>query len=256
MRDVTVIVPTRQEAENVTALATRVTAVLARSPLDWELVFVDDSDDETVAVLAGLAAARPPVSVVHRPPADRMGGLSGAVLAGLAGTSSRWVAVMDADLQHPPETLVALLHPLMAREADVAVASRYCPGGSPGGLSGPWRTAVSAGARAAVRTVFPQLRSVSDPLGGFFAFDRVVVDGVGLRPEGFKILLEVLVRGRWSQVAEVPFAFAARRDGRSKAGVREGMRFVRHVGRLWMAGGETGLGGPGAVPVGLSQSAA
>jgi len=200
MPDVTVIVPTRNEAGNVAVVADRVAAALwgarlgASARLDWELVFVDDSDDETVAVLAGLAAVTPPVSVVHRAVEERVAGLSGAVLAGLAVTTSRWVAVMDADLQHPPELLGDLLDPVVCGRADVAIASRYCAGRR-GGATGRWGRVVSGGARSTVRMAFPRVRPVSDPLGGFFAFDRAVVEGVHLRPEGFKILLEVLVRG-------------------------------------------------------------
>ena len=248
MPDVTVIVPTRNEAGNVAVVADRVAAALwgarpgASARLDWELVFVDDSDDETVAVLAGLAAVTPPVSVVHRAVEERVAGLSGAVLAGLAVTTSRWVAVMDADLQHPPELLGDLLDPVVCGRADVAIASRYCAGRR-GGATGRWGRVVSGGARSTVRMAFPRVRPVSDPLGGFFAFDRAVVEGVHLRPEGFKILLEVLVRGRWSRVAEVPYNAAMRTTGRSKAGLSEHTRFARHVARLWLAAGETQLSG-------------
>lgn len=235
--DLTVIVPTRHEAGNVAVVARRVAAALPDPGLRWQLVFVDDSDDDTVRVLSGLAASSPAIEMIHRRPGDRAGGLSGAVLAGLAATSSRWVAVMDADLQHPPELLALLLEPLMGGVADIAIASRYLPGASPGGLSGSWRKAVSAAARGAAWAALPRVRGVSDPLGGFFAFDRAVVTGVDLRPLGFKVLLEVLVRGRYERVAEVPYRFDTRSADRSKAGLVEGVRFGRHVGRLWRTAG-------------------
>jgi dolichol-phosphate mannosyltransferase len=241
MVDVTVVVPTRHERGNVAALAARLAGSLDPTGIDWRLLFVDDSDDDTPDVIASLPSPR--VGVLHRPPAERTGGLSGAVMAGVAATTSRWVAVMDGDLQHPPEAVGQLLEPLRSGTADLVVASRYVAGGSPGGLAGPWRLFVSGAARRAAHLVFPRSRRVSDPLGGFFAFDRAVVEGVSLRPHGFKILLEVIVRGRWSQVAVVPYRFAARVDGRSKAGLREGMRFVRHVCQLWVDAGQTGLSG-------------
>jgi dolichol-phosphate mannosyltransferase len=239
--DVTVIVPTRHEAGNVAILAHTISALLGA--YHWQVVFVDDSDDDTVDVLTGLAAEDPRFVVIHRPPGEREGGLSGAVLRGVAETSSRFVAVMDADLQHPPAVLIPLLAPLAAGSADIVVGTRYRDGGSPGGLAGPGRRAVSSGARTLVRAAFPSLRAVSDPLGGMFAFDRSVVAGVDLRPEGFKILLEILVRGRWGRVAEVPFEFAPRHEGASKAGFREGMRFLRHLGRLWADAPTVGLEG-------------
>jgi dolichol-phosphate mannosyltransferase len=249
--DVTVIVPTRHEAGNVAVLAHAVGALL--DPLfEWHLIFVDDSDDETVDVLTALVLDEPRVSFIHRPPGDRAGGLSGAVLRGLAASDSRFVAVMDADLQHPPAVLLPLLAPLGAGSADIVVATRYRDGGSPGGLAGPGRRAVSAGARALVHLMLPSVRRVSDPLGGLFAFDRSVVDGVELRPSGFKILLEVLARGRWDTVAEVPYEFAPRLEGASKANVREGLRFLRHLGRLWTEMPSLNLSGAHTRPVSLA----
>ena len=240
MNDVTVIVPTRHEAGNVAVLAHTLSVLLSPS-WAWQLIFVDDSDDETVDVLASLAAEDDHITFIHRAPGERDGGLSGAVLCGLAASDSRFVAVMDADLQHPPAVLPSLLAPLGAGSADIVVATRYREGGSPGGLAGPGRRAVSAGARRLVHLLLPGVRSVSDPLGGLFAFDRSVVAGIDLRPSGFKILLEVLARGHWQAVAEVPYEFAPRLEGASKAGLREGLRFLRHLTRL--------VGAPVAPPV-------
>lgn len=231
MHDVVVLVPTRHEAPNVTALAERAEMALEATGLRWRIVFVDDSDDETVAVLAGLAAVSDRVSVLHRAPGERRGGLAGAVLAGLAVAESRWVAVMDADLQHPPELLADLLQPLRAGTAQVVVGSRFlAPLG--GGRRGRVRPAVSEFARRSVRAALPRARVVSDPLGGFFAFERHVVDDVAIRPDAARVLLELLVRGRWTLVAEIPYVLADRLAGRSKAGPGEGWRLAWQVARL------------------------
>jgi dolichol-phosphate mannosyltransferase len=231
MHDVVVLVPTRHEAANVAALAERAELALEETGLDWRIVFVDDSDDETVAVLAGLAAVTDRVSVLHRAPGERRGGVAGALLAGLAVAESRWVAVMDADLQHPPELLPDVLRPLRAGTAHVVVGSRFlAPAG--GGRHGRVRPAVSAAARRGVRAALAPARAVTDPLGGFFAFERSVVDDVALRPDAVRLLLEVLVRGRWTLVAEVPYALAERVAGRSKASPGEGWRLAWQVARL------------------------
>ena len=248
MVDVSVLVPSRHEAGNVAAVVRRVATSMAATGLDWQLVFIDDSEDETVAVLDGLAAFVAGVEVIHRPAGARVGGLGGAVVEGLRATDSRWVVVMDADLQHPPEVIGCLLTPLAEGTAQVVVASRYCAGGGPDGLDGAWRRAMSRTTRAVARLVLPRLRPVADPLAGFFAFERDIVDPAQLHPEGFKILLELLVRGRWVDVAEVPYTFAARTDGRSKAGLREGLRFGRHLARLWLEAGQADLSGPGVLP--------
>src|ERR1700730_9631981 len=210
MLDLVVLVPTRHEASNVTAVAERVEGALAATRLTWRLVFVDDSDDETVAVLAGLAAVSNDITVLHRPPSSRAGGLAGAVLAALEFATSRWVAVLDADLQHPPELLVDLLEPLRAETAQVAVGSRFLLDPNAGGRGGRLRPAVSSGPRRLVRRSLPRARVVTDPLGGFFAFDRSMVDGTAINPEGVRFLLELLVRGRQTLVAEIPYTLAVR----------------------------------------------
>jgi glycosyltransferase involved in cell wall biosynthesis len=248
--DLVVLVPTRDEAANVATVVRRVCDALAPVPFSWELVFVDDSDDETVGVLAGLAALFPGIELLHRPEGQREGGLSGAVLAGLAATSSRWVAVMDADLQHPPELLPELIGPLADTSADVVVATRFAAGSGCRGLASPWRRAMSRLARAVTRVAIPQARTISDPLGGFFAFDRAVLDSEDIRPDGFKLLLEVLVRSRWCRTVEVPYQFGARCQGHSKTDLHEGIRFLRQIARLWLQAGTHDLAGsrhPGSV---------
>jgi len=142
---------------------------------------------------------------------------------------------MDADLQHPPEVLPELVAAVLDEGADVSVASRYCRGSAvdaTDGLDGRWRRLVSRACRWPVWLTRPRLRQVRDPLGGFFALRRDVLEDAQLRPAGFKILLEVLGRGRWEHVREVPYRFAPREAGSSKAEFRQGLVFLRQVGRL------------------------
>lgn len=231
--DVAVVVPSRDEADNVAPLVARATETLQQLGLKWELVFVDDSDDATPDHVREAGRRHPGVRLLHRPPGARSGGLSGAVLSGFEATSGAVVAVMDADLQHPPELLPDLLGPVWRREADITVASRFVPsGGRMEGLDGQWRRFACQGSRSSTRVLFPRVRCVSDPLAGFFAFRRPVIDGVSLRPEGFKILLELLVRGSWNSVVEIPCVLEERQHGESKAGFGEFVAFGRHVARL------------------------
>ena len=227
-----IVVPTRNEAANVAQLVSRISVALDDFEDDWEIVFVDDSDDSTPAVIASLAEAGRPVRIVHREPGERSGGLSGAVLEGFAASDAAVLVVMDADLQHPPELLPQLVAPILAEDADVVVATRYAGTGTAGGLDGVGRRVISSGSRRVVQLVLPRSRAATDPLGGFFALRRDVVDGVGLQPDGFKILLEILTRGRWRRLDEVPYDFAAREGGESKAGIREGVRFAGHLASL------------------------
>jgi glycosyltransferase involved in cell wall biosynthesis len=229
-----VVVPTRNEADNVEQLVTRTAAALEAGPWTWELLLVDDSDDDTPERARALACTGVPVRVLHRPLGERHDGLSGAVSSGFAAARGGMLAVMDADLQHPPEVLPELVSAVVGG-ADVAVASRYCAGAAPDasdGLDGAWRRWVSLLCRLPVWAVRPGLRSVKDPLAGFFVLRRSVLSGVELRPTGYKILLEVLVRGRWHRTVEVPYRFAPREAGSSKAELKQGLVFLRHVARL------------------------
>jgi glycosyltransferase involved in cell wall biosynthesis len=237
---VSVVVPTREEAANVFELHRRVAAVLRAIGVEWELVYVDDSDDETPRVVRELAHESESVRLLHRPPNQRVGGLAGALAIGLCNARGDVVVVMDGDLQHPPETIGRLLPPLLMGEADVSIGSRYIPGGGCEGLGGPWRRTVSVTSKLLSYAVFPEVRAVSDPGSGLFGLRREVIDGVVLRPEGFKMLLELLVRGSWERAYEFPYAFGGRMYGASKTTMREGTRFLRHVGRLWWT---TRLGG-------------
>jgi dolichol-phosphate mannosyltransferase len=229
----TVIVPTRNEEHNVEALLGRLGP--ATAPLRAEIIVVDDSDDDTPDAVAYYAkACSVPVRVVHRPPGSRRGGLSSAVIAGARVAVGDWVLVMDADLQHPPETAAVLASTAIGGDCDIVVGTRYADGGSPGkGLDGGGRVFVSSWATRFVQSVFPRrLAMVSDPLSGLFAFRTAIVNLDHLKPAGFKILLEILVRNPDARVAEVPYCFAPRNAGESKASLRQGLTFLRHVARL------------------------
>jgi dolichol-phosphate mannosyltransferase len=229
---VSVVVPTRNEALNVAPLVARVAGALGPRHPRWELVFVDDSDDATPQAV--LAAARDgyPVRLLHRAPEVRWGGLGGAVSDGFRVAQGEVIAVMDADLQHPPEVLPALFARAQSSQVDLVVGDRFRWPGAAAGLAGPWRHFVARGGRHLVHLLVPPSRALHDPLSGLFAFRAELLDGVDLRPSGYKVLLEVAVQARPQAVTNVGFDFAPRRAGRSKASWREGVVFLRHLGRL------------------------
>ncbi len=226
-----VVIPTRNEAENLEALWFRLSSTLAG--LDAEVCFVDDSDDTTPAQLTALAGEHAEVRCLLRRGEDRAGGLSTAVVAGLHMARGEYLCVMDADLQHPPELIPAMLAAADAG-ADLVVASRYMQGGSPGGLSGTARVLVSRGAGLIARLLFAEARRSSDPLSGFFLCRRRLIDGIEFRPVGFKILLELLVCVPGLMVRDLPLTFQARTAGSSKASARQGLLFLRHLTSLFL----------------------
>lgn len=233
--DITIVVPTRNEVQNIDPLVRRTAAAMAGAGLTWEMLVVDDSDDDTPARVHRHAAAGMPVRLLHRSPGQRVDGLSGAVSAGFRDAWGDVLAVMDADLQHPPEVLPELVAAVSQVHVQIAIASRYCRGAgsdATDGLDGPWRLLVSQMCRWLVWLVRPRSWGVRDPLAGFFMVRRDVLAGVVLRPTGYKILLELLARGNWTNVVEVPYRFAAREAGTSKSELRQGLIFLQHLVRL------------------------
>jgi dolichol-phosphate mannosyltransferase len=200
-----------------------------------ELIFVDDSDDGTEKALAAVArrSARP-IRTIHRPLDRRGNGLAGAVVEGIRDARGTWVCVMDADLQHPPEVVEQLMSRAKEGDANVVVASRRCEGGgTSGGAFSGLRSFLSRGSTASARMLFPtRLRGVTDPMSGFFLVRREALELDRLRPRGFKILLEILARTRGLKIAEVPFEFAERHAGESKASVRQAVAYLRQLADL------------------------
>jgi dolichol-phosphate mannosyltransferase len=223
-----IVVPTRNEEGNVRKLVERIEQVAPRLPVPHqqiEVIFVDDSDDDTPSAVEAIESSDVDVRLIHRTPDQRVGGLGGAVVEGMRAASADWVCVMDADLQHPPEVLEQLLLEAVEQASDLVVASRFCEGGDIGNFSRV-RTSLSRFCSSSAALLFRnRLRKVSDPLSGYFLVRREAVDLDALKPKGFKILLEVLVRTKGLRVSEVPFEFGERFAGETKASVREGMRY-------------------------------
>jgi putative flippase GtrA len=226
---ISVVLPTREEAENVGPLVARLERVLPDLPV--EIIFVDDSDDGTADAIRAIDSTRA-VYLIHRPPDGRAGGLGGAVVAGIRAARAPLVCVMDADLQHPPELLEELYVEALETASDVVVASRFCVGGDKGKFS-RLRAALSRLSTRAAVLLFPtRLWHVSDPMSGCFLVRRDALDLDRLRPQGFKILLEILVRTPGLRISEVPFDFGERHAGHTKASPREAFRYLRLLGRL------------------------
>ncbi len=226
---VTVIVPTFNERDSIAELVARIDLVLAGR--EAEILFVDDSTDDTPAEIERVAAdAAIPVRLIHRE--QNVGGLGGAVVAGLAAANGEVCIVMDGDLQHPPELLPALLERYEQGTADIVMASRYIGGGDSTGLGTTIRFGISRASTLLTKAMFPlRLAGTSDPMTGFFLVDRRRLDLAVLHPQGFKILLEILARTEL-RTAEVPMAFSERRHGASKATFRQGATFLAHLTRL------------------------
>jgi dolichol-phosphate mannosyltransferase len=210
------VIPTLREAGNIRTLLERVRTALDRRNPAYEVIVVDDdSRDGTEAIVAAMGEEDPRIRLVVRT-GER--GLAGAVIRGWEESTAPVLAVMDADLQHPPELLPELWAALDAG-ADLAVGSRYATGGD---LDG-WKASRALISKIAIWMTLPVQRAsvrAHDPMSGFFFLRRACIDGMELRRTGFKILLEILARGQVETLVEIPFAFGRRHDGSSKASLR------------------------------------
>ncbi len=225
-----VIVPTFNEALNIGEVVGRLTQLLDESFGErYEIIVVDDnSPDRTWELAQRLIAENPRLKVMRR---DTESGLSTAVIRGWQAARGEVLCVIDADLQHPPDVTLAL-YQVIERGADIAVASRHLEGG---GVS-DWSVArriVSRAAQLIGLLILPGVVGrVSDPMSGYFMIRRTALEGVELKPLGYKILIEVLARGRLPWVGEVPYVFQERTRGGSKATARVYLEYLRHLLRL------------------------
>jgi dolichol-phosphate mannosyltransferase len=231
---ISIIIPTYNEKDNIAPLVSRIAQAL--SGYDYEILIVDDNSQDGTIEAASALAARYPVKVLVRR-SER--GLATAVVHGLRSASGQIIGVMDADLQHPPEVLPDLIKAIRGG-ADMAVASRYIPGGGcPNwGLS---RKIISKVALIISHLLLPSTRAVKDPLAGFFMFRRQQVDTAKLKPIGYKISLEVMLTGQFRNVVEVPYIFEDRSAGKSKLNPGQQIDYLRHLFSLMARTGELGM---------------
>ena len=187
--DLSVIIPTFNEEENIAAIIGAVNDVCSKSGIRAEILVVDDnSNDRTIPIVQEITRRCENVRLIVR---MNDHGLSQSVVDGFRAARSDILLVIDADFSHPPE-LIPRFYEAIRGGVDIAIGSRYTKGGD----IEEWplkRRIISLGATAFGRILFPE---ITDPVSGFFAVRREVVDGAPLAPRGYKILMEVLGKGR------------------------------------------------------------
>ena len=222
------VIPTLNEAGNIERLLEKVQSVLDPFDRPYEVIVVDDgSSDGTPEIVEQYSERDPRVRLLSR---LHERGLAGAVLHGWNHSDAPLVGVIDGDLQHPPHVLAGLLE-AMDEGNDIAIASRYA---AKDGVQGwnPVRVAIS---RASTLATFPLQRKnvrIKDPMSGFFIVRREAIDGLDFETKGFKLLLEILVRGRIKSAREVPFQFGRRHAGKSKANASVAFQYLQLLGKL------------------------
>lgn len=225
--DVSIIVPTYREAENLPVLVPRITDALKAGGGHGEIIVVDDdSPDDTGRVCEELADGHSLRLIVRK----NERGLSSAVIEGMKQARGGILVVMDADLSHPPEKIPDLVRAIRSGEADFAIGSRYVEGGGTDGEWGGFRRMNSRVAGFLARPLTP----ARDPMSGFFALhaDRFR-SAENLNPIGYKIGLELVVKCGCEKIVEIPIFFADRTRGESKLSFREQLNYLRHLRRLY-----------------------
>ena len=218
---ISIVVPTYNEATSVPLLAERLAVALGGR--DWELVIVDDGSPDGTADIAQALAPRIPIRVVRR---AGKSGLASAVMAGFREARGDLLVVMDADLSHPAEVVPALVDAVVGG-ADLAVGSRYVRGG--GTVDWPLRRRIVSRVACLLGNALVPVR---DATSGFFALRRSAIEGVRLNAIGFKIGFEVIARGRYAKIVEVPYTFRDREHGASKFGRREIAQYLVQLGQV------------------------
>lgn len=224
---VSIVVPTYREADNLPTLIERVFAATTGAGLQAEMIVVDDdSQDDTEKIVAESSDQYPVRLVVRR----TVRGLSSAVLRGFEEAKYHTFVVMDADLQHPPESIPELVAALHRGDCDFVYGSRYVKGGR---IVGKWTWFRRLNSWTATMFARP-LANLTDPMSGFFALHRRTWErSAKLDPIGYKIALELFIKGGCTQPAEVPITFGTRQAGQSKLSLGEQIKYLQHLARLY-----------------------
>ncbi len=216
-----IVVPTYNERDRLPDLVDSVFGAYAAEQLDAELIIVDDNSPDGTGAIADELGQRHRVQVLHR--AGKLG-LGTAVVEGFAVATAPVVGVIDADMSHPPGLLPRMYAVMRETGADLVVASRYIPGG--GTRNWPWsRRMLSRAACLIARGLTP----VRDATSGFFLIRRDLARTVRISAGGFKICLELLVRGQPRTVVEVPYVFEGRTAGESKMNAKEALGYLEQL---------------------------
>lgn len=231
---VSIIIPTFNESENICNVLKSIKEYLPK--IDIEAIVVDDNSpdgtgkivDDYINSMKNIAGYS--ISVIHR---KAKAGLSSAILDGLKNAQGDTVVVMDSDLSHPPQIIPKMLETIKKTQCDIVVASRYVKGGAIQGW--PFKRKLMS---TIATTIARKGLGVTpnDPMSGFFAFKRKIIDGLKFDAIGFKILLELLVKAKDVKVEEIPYTFTDRKFGSSKLDTPIVIDYLKSIWKLYLYG--------------------
>lgn len=228
-----IILATYNESQNIVRMIDLIAAALPEN-ISAEVIVVDDNSPDGTGDIAesyakSLSDKRLHVEVIRRP--GKLG-LSSAILAGAQSACGDIIVVMDSDMSHPPQTIPHMIEE-MRGEWDIVVASRYVKGGAISGW--PFKRKVMSKSATKIARYSLGIQ-IKDPMSGFFAFRRHIINGIKFDSIGYKMLLEMLVKAKGAKVKEIPYTFINRRFGSSKLDSKVAIDYVRAVWRLYRYG--------------------
>ena len=261
--DVSIIIPTYNESENILKLIDAIKANLPDN-IVTEIIIVDDNSPDGTGIIVedyirtfesstslygpqlntplkfvgnnvnDLKSTTFQIKIIHR---KNKFGLIPAILNGIALSAGKYVLIMDADFSHPPETIPILIHELITDPDSIVVASRYVLGSSIRGWPYKRRLLSTSAVKIAQHSL--RVQNINDPISGFFAISRSVIENVNIDSAGYKILLEILVKVKGMKVKEIPYTFVNRKSGTSKLDSTVVLDYIRSVWRLYRYGQKT-----------------
>ena len=232
---VSIIIPTYNESNNIIKILESIGNHLPKNILTEAIVIDDNSPDGTGKIVEDYLKSVKDrigytIDIIHR---KAKSGLSSAILHGIQHSSGETIVVMDSDFSHPPKIIPRLVEEINNSDCDIAIASRYIPGGAIKG----WTVKRKMISKTATGIAKAGLGiNQSDPMSGFFAFRRKIIDGLKIEAIGYKILLEILVKTKGVKVSEIPYTFSDRMYGSSKLDTSTMLDYVRSVWRLYRYG--------------------
>lgn len=235
--EVSIVIPTYNESENIKGILHLIKEHLPKNTIVEAIVVDDNSPDGTGKIAEDYFKSlkektRYTINVINRKTKE---GLSSAILNGIEQAKGKIVIVMDSDFSHPPQLIPKLVEVLKQSKTDIVVASRYLNGGNIQGWSLKRKIISKIGTIIAKKGLGIKQ---SDPMSGFFAFNKDVIKGINFDAIGYKLLLEMIVKAKGVSIKEIPYTFLDRQNGKSKLGIKTILEFGHAVWKLYRYGRE------------------
>ncbi len=232
---ISIIVPTYNESQNIIGILKSIHANIPKGILTETIVVDDNSPDGTGKIVEDYISnlkkiAENTIAIIHR---KTKNGLSSAILNGVQNAKGETIVIMDSDFSHPPQTLPKMIEAFKKYQCDLVVASRYITGGHIEGWS------IKRKLISKIATVIAKKGlgvKTKDPMSGFFAFKKNIVNGLNFDALGYKFLLELLVKTKGIHIREIPYTFEDRKFGSSKLDSSTVIDYLKSVWKLYKNG--------------------